>query len=156
MREHCDSADRRSMSSLRSYPPRHHIYIGGDVVILLTLGRTPNGMFLDAEPVAVAPLADPEAIRRALTELIERGNPEIPLPSRDTYRPVVLSDGGVKSWSKFSKKFGAILFVLDGSEYRLDFAAAGSNADDPARTERVAPDDLVSQVLAHILSWNRP
>ena len=91
-----------------------------------------------------------------LTELIERGNPEIPLPSRDTYRPVVLSYGGVKSWSKFSKKFGAILFVLDGSEYRLDFAAAGSNADDPARTERVAPDDLLSKVLAHILSWNRP
>jgi hypothetical protein len=131
--------------------PRYHVYIGRDVVILPTLSHTS----LDVEPVAVVKLSDPEGIRAALIELIERGNPEVPPPSRDGYRPVVLSYAGVKSWSAFSKEFGAILFIRDGNEYRLEFAAAGSNADDPARSERVAPEEVISRVLAHILAWHR-
>ncbi|MDR3404266.1 MAG: hypothetical protein P4L99_17340 [Chthoniobacter sp.] len=130
----------------------HHLFIGRDSVVIPTVARTTTGLFLDFEPVAVLPLSDPAAIRASLTELITQGNPEIPLPPRDAYRPPAGRYAGIKSWPALIRKFDCIGFSQEGDEFRIDFSPHDAMADDPARARRVPAADIVAEVLGQILA----
>src|ERR1700746_2607103 len=54
------------------------------------------------EPVAVAPVSNPEAVRQATRAAISRGNPPAPrYPPGGHPQPIVVRYAGVKSWSTF-------------------------------------------------------
>ena len=136
----------------------HHIFVGRNLVIIPTVARTTTGLFLDVEPVAALPYSDPEAIRTVLITLLAQGNPEVPLPSRDGYKPVVYPYAGVKSWPAFEKKFDCIAIKHDGTEYQIVFTSRdehGRVVDDPSRTERVSNETVITRVLDHVLSSKR-
>jgi hypothetical protein len=56
------------------------------------------------EPVAVAPVANPDAVRQARRAAISRGNPPGPrYPQGGHPPPVVVKYAGVKSWAAFAR-----------------------------------------------------
>lgn len=67
-----------------------------------TVGRR-GGAYTNIEPVAVVPVANTDALRRALLDAIGRGNVPIPLLKGRHPPPVVLKYAGVKSWSAFAR-----------------------------------------------------
>jgi hypothetical protein len=79
-------------------------YLRRGVVYIPTLGMMDKGFYLAIEPVAVAPLSNTDAVRRAFADTIERGNPKVSIPKRTEYPPpVILKYAGVKSWSTFAR-----------------------------------------------------
>jgi hypothetical protein len=57
---------------------------------LPTTAKTEAGFYMRREPVAVVPAANTEALRRALRDVMDRGNAIIPTPKRDAIPPPVL------------------------------------------------------------------
>ena len=60
------------------------------LVYLPTVAKTEAGFYLDREPVSVVCVANTDALRRALVDLIMKGNATIPTPKGDAYPPPVL------------------------------------------------------------------
>lgn len=82
-----------------------HLYLRNGTAFVPTTGRlVPGGPYRDMEPVAVAPLSNPNAVRQALRDAISRGNPPAPrYPIVGHPQPVVVKYAGVKSWSAFAR-----------------------------------------------------
>src|SRR5882757_6079966 len=81
-----------------------HLYLRDGRAYVPSVGQTEAGFYLDIEPVEVALAVDTDALQRAITEVIQRGNPKIPTPARAAFpKPVVLKYAKVKSWSAFEK-----------------------------------------------------
>ena len=80
-----------------------HLYLRNGLLFVPTTGRLlPKGPYRDMEPVIVAPVSNPEALRRAMRDAISRGNPPAPRYPRDGHpQPVVVKHAGVRSWSAF-------------------------------------------------------
>jgi hypothetical protein len=80
------------------------LYLRNGIAFVPTTGRVlPGGAYRDMEPVTVAPLSNPEAVRRALRDAVSRGNPPAPrYPPGGHPQPVVVKYAGVKSWSAFA------------------------------------------------------
>jgi hypothetical protein len=79
-------------------------YLRKGVVYVPTMGRRASGpIYTDIEPIAVVPLDDSIAVRQALRESLNRGNPIIPDrdPQARPAPPVILKYVGVRSWSAF-------------------------------------------------------
>jgi hypothetical protein len=56
------------------------------------------------EPVAVAPVSNPDEVRQALRDAISRGNPPAPRYPPGGHPPsVVVRYAGLKSWSSFAR-----------------------------------------------------
>ena len=69
-----------------------------------TTGLVHRGLYRDMEPVAVAPLSNPDGVRQAIRSAIARGNPTAPRYLRDSFpQPAVVKYAGVKSWSAFAR-----------------------------------------------------
>lgn len=60
------------------------------------------GFYRMIEPVAVLPVSDSDALHRAFATVIARGNPKVPMLSRDEDSPPILPKyAGVKNWKAF-------------------------------------------------------
>lgn len=57
----------------------HHLYLRNGTVYLPTLGKMGKGFYRDIEPVIVTPVANTEGLRKALEQIISRGNPDVPI-----------------------------------------------------------------------------
>jgi hypothetical protein len=80
------------------------LYLRQGTVIVPTTGLVDRGPYREMEPVAVAPLSNPDAVRQALRDAISRGNPPAPrYPPGGHPQPVVVKYAGVKSWSAFAR-----------------------------------------------------
>jgi hypothetical protein len=72
------------------------------IVYLPTAAKTEAGFYMDCEPVALVPVTNTDALRKALKDAMHRGNPIVPTPKRNAFPPPVLPKyAGLKSWSKF-------------------------------------------------------
>lgn len=81
-----------------------HLYLRKGIAFVPTVGLVDRGLYRDMEPVAVAPLANPDAVRQALRAAISRGNPPGPrYPQGGHPPPVVVKYAGVKSWAAFAR-----------------------------------------------------
>src|SRR5579863_9994933 len=81
-----------------------HFYLRKGIVYVPTLARVDRSYYSSIEPVAVVPLSNTEALRRALLDTIARGNPAVPrLQSGESYSPITLRYAGVKNWSTFER-----------------------------------------------------
>jgi hypothetical protein len=92
-----------------------HLYLQKGTAFVPTTGLVERGPYRDMEPVAVAPVSNPEAVRQALRAATSRGNPPAPRYPRDGYpQPVVVKYAGVKSWSVFAR--GTLTWSIDERE----------------------------------------
>jgi hypothetical protein len=81
-----------------------HCYLRKGIVYIPTMGMMDKGLYRHIEPVAVVPLSNTDALRRAFAETIARGNPKVPIPKRSEYPlPVLLKYAGLKSWRSFAR-----------------------------------------------------
>lgn len=128
------------------------------IAYLPTAAKTEAGFYLSGEPVAVVPVANTEALRRALQDVMDRGNAIVPTPKRDAFPPPVLPKyAGAKSWSAFMR--GASEWKIDERDgiyeivpYRKDpdggpgwVPDRKGRADFPAGTKR---DDVIDRMIA--------
>jgi hypothetical protein len=128
------------------------------ILYLPTTAKTEAGFYVSCEPVAVVPAANTEALRSALRDAMDRGNPIIPTPKRNAFQPPVLPKyAGVRSWSAFMR--GASEWSIDERcgiyqiiPYRKD-PDGGSGwvpdrkgqIDFPSGTKR---DDVIDRMIA--------
>lgn len=81
-----------------------HFYLRQGVVYIPTWGVIGKNFYRGVEPVAVVPLSNTDALRRALSHTIARGNPSVPdLPGSQWPPPVTMKYAGVKTWSAFER-----------------------------------------------------
>jgi len=92
------------------------LYLRHGAVFVPTTGRVvPGGPYRDMEPVGVAPVSNPEAVRQAIRAAISRGNPPAPHYPRDNFpQPVVIKYAGVKSWAAFAR--GTLTWGINESD----------------------------------------
>jgi hypothetical protein len=92
-----------------------HCYLRQGVVYLPTTGIVEKGFYRDVEPVAVIPVSNTDGLRRALGEMIARGNPTVPSLKPSEYPPPVnLKYAGVKTWNAFARN--ASLWSIEGKD----------------------------------------
>jgi hypothetical protein len=81
-----------------------HFYLRNGIVFVPTTGLVERGPYRDMEPVVVAPVSNPDAVRQAIRAAISRGNPPAPTyPPGGHPQPVVIKYAGVKSWAAFAR-----------------------------------------------------
>jgi hypothetical protein len=79
------------------------IYVFRNHVFIPTVAKTQAGYHLEIEPVEHLSLTSPE-LPQVLGEVLKRGNPEVPTPSRANFpKPWMLKYRSAKSWKKFSE-----------------------------------------------------
>jgi hypothetical protein len=63
-----------------------------------------KGFYRGAEPVAVVSVTDIKALREALIDTINRGNPIVPMLQRRNWPPpILLKYASLRSWSAFER-----------------------------------------------------
>src|SRR5580700_8136920 len=80
------------------------IYLKNGTVYLPTTVNQGRARYMEAEPVTVVPVADTEALRRAMRDTIPKENRFVPPSIEDARKPaVVLKYTGDKSWPAFMR-----------------------------------------------------
>jgi hypothetical protein len=134
----------------------HHLYLRNGTVFLPTLGIMDKGFYRDIEPVAVTPVANTEALRKALEQMISRGNPQVPiLRRREWPPPVVLKYAGVKSWVAFQR--GMLLWGLEQSDGIFKIIGKrkkpdGATVDDPDQTITFPSGSKIDEVIRRMIA----
>lgn len=96
----------------------YNCYLRHNIVYVPTVGRR-GGAYTDIEPVAVVPIANSEALRRAFVGAIARQNVAVPLQKGQWPAPVVLKYAGVKSWGAFARDASAWNIEEHDGQYRI-------------------------------------
>jgi len=68
-----------------------NIYLRKGMAFAPTVAQTEAGYYLNINPVEVIPAIDADGLRHAVEQVIGRGNPSVPTPTRaDFPKPVIL------------------------------------------------------------------
>jgi hypothetical protein len=130
-------------------------YVRDGNAYLPQMARTEAGFYLDTEPVEVAAVNNTQQLASALQNLIARGNPVVPTPSRRAFpRPVVLRYAKVRSWKQFEK--GSAYWMLSKRDDGWTFgpwkrADRGWEPDQTALT-RVEAMQSVERIVQLLIS----
>jgi hypothetical protein len=127
-------------------------------VYVPTVAKTEAGFYMTREPVAVVTAANTGGLRRALHDVIARGNVVIPTPKRDAYpAPVLPKYAGEKTWSAFMR--GASEWKIaekNGSyqiiPYRKDPSGSQSWVEDYDHKIEFLPGTMVDVVVERMIA----
>lgn len=87
-------------------------YLRSGLVFIPTTGFVQRAFYRIVEPVSVVPVSDGDAVHRALSETMARGNPKVTAPQpSDRSPPFLTKYAGVKNWSTFVRN--ASLWGID-------------------------------------------
>ncbi|MDC0714070.1 hypothetical protein POL68_36735 [Stigmatella sp. ncwal1] len=86
------------------------VYVFEDRFYVPDVGRTVEEVSVDIEPVRTVAAVDAAGLAGALQATIERGNPRIPTPNRNSYEPIIIKASSAKSWRDFEKR--ALCFMI--------------------------------------------
>jgi hypothetical protein len=126
------------------------------IVYVPTVAKLKTGAYTDIEPVAVSPVANTEALRRALSDAISRGNMIVPNPSKDHWPPpVLLKYAGAKTWSAFAR--GASTWSIKEKEGSYQIAGyrthpKGYWEEDPHHKITFPPGSTVDDVIERMIA----
>jgi hypothetical protein len=82
----------------------YNCYLKKGTVYIPTVVNQGTAVYMDTEPVTIAPVADTEALRRALRNTIPEENAFVAPSVEDARKPfVLLKYTGDKSWSAFKR-----------------------------------------------------
>jgi hypothetical protein len=131
-------------------------YLRMGLVYVPTTAMIQRGFYKIIEPVAVVPASDNDAVRRALSETIARGNPQVPAPDpSDRSPPFLTKYAGVKNWSSFVRN--AFLWGIDDREEKFKIIAYRKDTPngwvrDESRCENFASKASVEKVIDRMIS----
>lgn len=129
-----------------------HCYLRQGTVLLPTTGKVDKNVYFLIEPVAVVPVSNTGALRTALQQTIERGNPIVEYDR--TAPPILCKYAGVKSWGTFARN--ASLWVMDDTNGVLRIEpnsrdSRGAFTPDKNAVETLPAgstiDDLISRMI---------
>jgi hypothetical protein len=140
-----------------------HAYLRRGIVYVPTVAKRDTAVYTDTEPVAVVPVANSEALRRALLDAIARKNATIPVPKGKWPAPVLLKYAGVKSWSAFARDASLWSIEDDSGKYLIvgyRTHPKGYWEQDPDQKTVFPPgstvDDVVASMIAFLQDAARP
>jgi hypothetical protein len=82
----------------------YNCFLKNRIVYVPPVVKLQTGAYMDVEPVAVAPVANTEALYRAFIATIAKGNAIVPNPPKDDWPPpILLKYTGAKNWSAFKR-----------------------------------------------------
>ena len=124
-------------------------------VFIPTMARTEAGFYLAVDPVEVVDAVNPAAMETALMNVVRRGNPAVPTPSRDGYPEwVVLKHAGVKSAAAFERLAESWALSISGDNYALTpyrpFETGGS-VEDREHTEVIPTTTPLPEVVRRLV-----
>ncbi|HEX3799131.1 MAG TPA: hypothetical protein VH413_10560 [Verrucomicrobiae bacterium] len=135
-----------------------HLYLRNKIVYLPTVAQTEAGFYIDIEPVKVVPAAESQALQNAILEIMAKGNPVVPTPTRAAFsKPVLLNYAKVKSWSAFEKNTSVWTIDKKGGKYYITPGRSRADKgweDDLPQMESLplnAPLDTVAQRVAYLV-----
>jgi hypothetical protein len=134
----------------------HHVYMRNGAAYVPTVGKMGKGFYRDIEPVAVVAVGNTEALRKALEQMIFRGNPDVPILRRGEWPPpVVLKYAGVKSWTAF--QHGMLLWGVEESDNIFKIIgkrkkADGATVDDPEQTITFPVGSKIEDVVGRMIA----
>jgi hypothetical protein len=133
-----------------------HCYLRNGIVYLPTTGIMGKRVYRDVEPVAVLPVSNTEALRRALYETIARGNPQVPSFKNSEWPPPVnLKYAGVKTWNAFARN--ASLWSIEEKDgqfriYSYKKDGHGGWDQDQEHVELLPPGSTVNELIEHMIA----
>ena len=133
-----------------------HVYLRKGIVYVPIVAQTTAGFYGDQEPVMVVPASQSEPLRQALKNVIARGNPKIPTPTRANMpAPVVLKHAGVKDWGSFARN--ALLWTMKATDNTYQIighqrSPGGSFKRDAAQIVTMPPGSKVDDVIERMIS----
>jgi hypothetical protein len=132
----------------------YNCYLRNGIVYVPTVGKR-GGVYNDIEPVAVVPVANTEALRRAFFDAISRKNVDLPLIKGKWPPPVLLKYAGVSAWPAFAR--GALTWNIDETDgiYRIFGHRAHNDGywvRDPDQTIDFLPGTAVGDVVDHMIA----
>jgi hypothetical protein len=140
-----------------------HAYLRRGIVYVPTVAKRDTAVYTDTEPVAVVPVANSEALRRALLDAIARKNATIPVPKGKWPAPVLLKYAGIKSWSAFARDASLWSIEDDSGKYLIvgyRTHPKGYWEQDPDQKTVFPPgstvDDVVASMIAFLQDAARP
>ncbi len=126
------------------------------VVYLPTVAKTEAGFYMDGEPVAVVPVANTNGLRRALRDVMGRGNAIIPTPKRNAFPPAVLPKyAGVKTWSQFMRSASEWSIKEKNGKYQIVGHRAhrdGYWVEDPDQKTDFPPGTTRDEVIERMIA----
>jgi hypothetical protein len=97
-----------------------HTYLRDGIVYVPTVAkRESEPVYTNIEPVAVIPVTNTEALRRALLDTIARKNVLIPAPKNPRAAPILLKYAGVRSWSTFFRSASQWSIEEENGAYQI-------------------------------------
>jgi hypothetical protein len=132
------------------------IYIKKRLVYFPTVARTDAGLYMHVEPVEVVPLSEVESLKRALADVISRGNPIVPHPTRNAFpKGVLLSYAKVKTWSAFERGTACWHVSEHDGKYEISRwqpAQGGGYIPDPATATSLPSGTTIDEVAKHVVT----
>jgi hypothetical protein len=136
---------------------RFYTYLKNAIVYIPTVVKLQTGPHIEVDPVAVVPVANTDALRRALLDAIARKNAIVPNPPKDGWPPpILLKYAGVKTWSAFAR--GASQWSIEEKDgkykivgYRTHRDSSWAEEDPDQKTEfpsGTTVDDVVKRMIA--------
>jgi hypothetical protein len=125
------------------------------VVYIPTVGKR-GSVYTDIEPVAVVPVGDSAALRKALLEVIAKKNPIVPPVTGKWPKSLLPKYAGVKSWSAFMrdasawsiKENGDGIFKIVGYRTHADGYWTEDRDQDIEFPPGTRIDDVVDRMIA--------
>jgi hypothetical protein len=134
------------------------LYLRKQVVFVPTTGKLDEEpIYREMEPIEVAPLSNPDEVRRALLSAIARGNPSAPRYTPGNFPPpAVLKYAGVKSWSTFERGTSAWAIEQTDGAYQIvghrRHAKKGYWEQDPQQKLKFPPGTSVEAVIDRMIA----
>jgi hypothetical protein len=126
------------------------------MVYLPTTVNQGKALYMDVEPVTVVPVADTEALRRALRNTIPKQNPFVPPSVEDARKPpVLLKYTGDKSWSAFMRGTSPWSIHEKDGMYRIAGYRTHSKGyweRDPDQTTEFPPGTAIDDVIDRLIA----
>ncbi len=114
------------------------------------------GYFMNIDPVEVVSVTDTENLQRAIKAAINKGNPVVPAPTRDTFpKPVLPKYAKVKSWSAFER--GTLPWTIEEKSGIYQIAPGRKRPDrgwedDPTKIESLPPGTTLDEVARRVVA----
>jgi hypothetical protein len=131
-------------------------YLREGIVYVPTVAKRGTGpVYTEIEPVAVAPVTNTDAIRRALLDAIARKNIVVPVPKGKWPAPVLLKYAGVRSWSVFARNASAWSIKENDGLYQIVGHRTHSKGyweEDPGQKTQLPPGTTVDDLIDHMIA----
>jgi hypothetical protein len=130
-------------------------YLRKGTVYLPTTVNQGTARYLDADPVAVVPVADTEGLRRAMQHTIPEKNVFVPPSVEDARKPpVLLKYTGDKSWSVFQRNASYWSIYEKNGTYQIrSYRPCEKGYErDPNQTISLPPGTSIDKVIDRMIA----